>query len=69
MDPKKQRYAGTETFKAVLYENIPRDRCSQITHSKVVCEVRPQKADPNRTRITIGGSRIIYPCGVATPTG
>ena len=31
--------------------------------------MRPQKADPNRTRITIGGSRIIYPGDVATPTG
>ena len=69
MGPKKQRVAGTETFQAVRYENIPRNRRSQITYSKVVCEVRPQKADPNCTRITIGGSRIIYPGNVATPTG
>ena len=34
----------------------------------MVCEVRPQKDDPNRTRITIGGSRIIYPGDVATKT-
>ena len=69
MGPKKQHVAGTETFQAVRYENIPRDRRSQITYSKVVCEVRTQKADPNRTRITIGGSRIIYPGDLATPTG
>ena len=69
MGPKKHCVAGTETFQAELYENIPHDRCSQIKYSKVVCEVRPQKADPNRTRITIGGSRIIYPGDVATPTG
>ena len=47
--PKKQQVVGTETFKAVLYENIPRDRRSQITYSKVVCEVRLQETDPNRT--------------------
>ena len=35
---------------------------------KVVCGVRPQKDDPNRTRITIGGNRIIYPGDLATPT-
>ena len=33
------------------------------------CEVRPQNADPNRTRITIGDSHIIYPGDIATPTG
>ena len=30
--------------------------------------VRPQKEDPNRTRITIGGNRICYPGDVGTPT-
>ena len=39
-----------------------------MTYTKVVCEVCPQKDDPNRTRITIGGNRIIYPGDVATPT-
>ena len=28
----------------------------------------PQKADPNHTSITIGGSRICYPGDVRTPT-
>ena len=34
----------------------------------MVCEVRPEKDDPNRTRITIGGSRICYPSDVGTNT-
>jgi hypothetical protein len=34
----------------------------------VVCEVRPEKDDPNRTRITIGGSRICFPGDVGTNT-
>jgi len=34
-----------------------------------VCEVRPQKADPNRTRITIGGNHICYPGDTGTKTG
>ena len=69
MGPKTQIVTGTKTFKAVLYEEIPRDRRSQITYSKFVCEVRPEKPDPNRTQITINGSRIIYPGDVATHTG
>ena len=35
----------------------------------VVCEVKPQKEDPNRTRITAAGSQICYPGDVGTPTG
>jgi hypothetical protein len=31
--------------------------------------VRPQKNDPNRTRITIGGNRICYPGDTGTKTG
>ena len=47
---------------------IPVDRRSEITYTKVVCEVREQKEDPNRTRITIGGNRICDPGDVGTPT-
>jgi hypothetical protein len=35
---------------------------------QVVCEVRPDKANPNHTRITIGGNRICYPGNVGTTT-
>ena len=35
---------------------------------KVVCEVRPQKTYPNRTRITVAGNHISYPGDVGTPT-
>ena len=34
----------------------------------MVCRVRPEKSDPNRTRITIGGNRITFPGDVGTPT-
>ena len=37
-------------------------------YTKVVCEVRPQKADPNCTRITIGSNRICYPGDTGTKT-
>ena len=66
---KKQRVEGTDTFKVIRREDIPADRRKDITYSKVVCEYRPQKEDPHRTRITIGGNRICYPGDVGTPTG
>ncbi len=34
----------------------------------VVCEVRPDKDDPNHTQITIGGNHICYPGNVGTNT-
>ena len=35
----------------------------------VVCKVKHHKEDPNRTRITVAGSKICYPMNVSTPTG
>ena len=38
---------------------IPADRT--ITYAQVVVDYRPQKEDPNRVRITVGGNLINYP--------
>ena len=35
----------------------------------VVCEIKPQKEDPNQTHITIDGSQICYPGNVGKSTG
>ena len=59
---------GTNTFHPIRYENIPLDRRKEIAFSKVVCTFRPDKADPNRTRITITGQNIKYPGDVGTKT-
>ena len=67
--PSAQRIKGTDTFRIIKYEDIPKDRRGDICHTSVVCEVRPDKDDPNRTRITVAGNRICYPGDVATPTG
>ena len=44
----------------IMFHNIPHDQKGDITHTRVVCKVRPTKADPNRTRVTIGGNTINY---------
>eukprot|EP00804_Cyclotella_cryptica_P013268 CCRYP_007040-RA/>CCRYP_007040-RA protein AED:0.41 eAED:0.41 QI:0/0/0/1/1/1/2/0/513 len=59
---------GTDTFYVIDYDDIPFNRCSEITYSKVVCKVCPEKSDPDRTHITIGGNRICYPGDVGTKT-
>ena len=34
----------------------------------MICKVCPEKSDPKRTRITIGGNRITFPGDIGTPT-
>jgi hypothetical protein len=68
-DPSTKRVEGTDTFRVIHYNDIPPERRGDVTYTRVVCEVRPQKEDPNRTRITIGGNRICYPGDTGTKTG
>jgi hypothetical protein len=39
-----------------------------VTYGQFMCTVRPEKAEPNQTRFTVGGDRINYPGAVTTPT-
>ena len=39
-----------------------------MCHTMVVCEVRPDKDDPDCTRIIIGGNHICFPGDVGTNT-
>ncbi len=39
-----------------------------VTYSKFVCTVRPEKAEPICIRFMVGGGRINYPGEVATVT-
>jgi hypothetical protein len=66
--PGSKRVEGTNTFFRINYDNIPVAKWKEICHILVVCKVRPEKDDPDRTRITIGGSRICYLGNVGTNT-
>ena len=58
----------TNTIKFIRKEDVPKDRRKDVTYGQFVCTVRPEKAEKNRTRFTVGGDRINYPGEVATPT-
>ncbi len=66
--PGTKRVAGTNTFFLIDYQDIPSDKRKRICHTMMVCEVRPEKVDPNHTQITIGGNRTCYPGDVGTNT-
>jgi len=60
---------GTDTIVFIKYDNIPLDRRRHVTYGKMVCTYRPEKDDPNRARLTVGGNRIEYPGDVNTYGG
>ncbi len=66
--PNSKRVSGTNMFFCINYHDMPSHKRKKICHTMVVCEVHPDKEDPNRTRITIGGNRICYPGNVSTNT-
>ena len=47
-------------MRPIMFHDIPHDQKGDIAHTQVVCEVRPTKADPNLTRVIIGGNTINY---------
>jgi hypothetical protein len=61
------RIKGTNTIYFIHPSKIPYGRI--ITYGRFVCQVRPQKEEENRTRLTVGGNLITdYPGSVTTKT-
>jgi hypothetical protein len=56
-------------MKPIKYQDIPAKLQSDVAHTRVVCNVRPTKADPNQTHITIRGNTISYTGDCGTKTG
>jgi len=60
---------GTNTILYLSHADIckiPQDRT--VTYARIVIDHRPQKEDPNRVRITVGGNLIDYPFELTTRT-
>eukprot|EP00804_Cyclotella_cryptica_P021147 CCRYP_001465-RA/>CCRYP_001465-RA protein AED:0.35 eAED:0.35 QI:0/0/0/1/0.5/0.33/3/0/629 len=62
------RVKGTNTICFIRKRDIPKARLKDVTYGQFVCTIRPEKKEPNRTRLAVGGDRINYPCEVAMPT-
>lgn len=58
----------TNTIRFIYEKEIPKLWKKDVTYGSFLCTVRPEKAEPNRTRFTVGGDKINYPGEVATPT-
>ncbi len=51
----------------IKYNKIPLDQRRNVTYGKTVVTYRPEKDDPNRTRLTVGSNQIVCPFNISTP--
>ena len=62
------RNKGTNTIFFINKHEVPPDRWKDMTYAIIICNVRPQKEETNRTRLTMGGDKINVPMDCGTPT-
>jgi hypothetical protein len=62
------RVTGTNTIFFIRRDQVPKDRLKDVTYASFSCDMKPNKKETHRTRITAGGDRITYPEDVGTPT-
>ena len=58
----------TDTIFFIDKDDILADPWNDVTYRRIVVNYRPEKADPNRTRLTVGGDRVNYPGYFGIPT-
>ena len=56
----------TNTIFFITKDKVPASKT--VTYGRIVAEIRPQKAETHRTRLTVGGNLIHFLGDVTTPT-
>ena len=62
------RNKGTNTIFLIPKDEVPADSWRDITYGKIVCNVRPQKSETNRTRPVMDSDRLSATMDCGTPT-
>ena len=65
---KDGRVKPTNTIRFIRKEDVPPDRMKDVTYGSFSCDLKLNKEEVNRTRLTMGGDRINYPDDCGTPT-
>ena len=63
--PDNEKIKGTGTIFPIRRHAIPSDR--KVTYANFVCNIRPQKAETHRVRMTAGGDKLDYPGDPSSP--
>ena len=64
--PRGGKTCGNRKIDFIFRKDKPKYRNS--TYVRAVCDIRPQKKETHRTRLTAGGNIIDYPGDVNTST-
>ena len=62
-----ERIDGTNSMYFIPKEEVP-FKTKKVTYPKIVCNIRPRKAETHLIRITVGGNLIDYTVTLTTPT-
>ena len=62
------RVNGTNTILFIAKEYLPADIWKDVRYGCIVVSYCPEKSDPNRFRLTVGGNCVNYPGDCGTPT-
>jgi hypothetical protein len=57
--PPSEKITGTGTLFFIHKAQVPQDR--KVTYANFVCNIRPQKTETHRVRMTAGGDKLDYP--------
>ena len=57
---------GTDTINFIFHKDELKGK--RETYARAICDIRTQKIDTHRIRLTAGGNLIGYPGDVSTPT-
>ena len=57
---------GIDTVISILKYQVPKDK--KLTYGKIVCEVKPEKEEKGRTRLTVGGNLLDFKVNISAPT-
>ena len=62
------RVEGTDMMFFIKKEEVPQDRFKDVTYGKFVVDYQENKEEKEQVRLMVGGDRINYLNGVASPT-
>ena len=56
---------GANKFFFIHWHEVPND--AKVTYFRIVCDIRPQKKDMHRVKLTVGGDKLTFDGPVFTP--
>jgi hypothetical protein len=65
---KDGRVKGTNTIFFISKDRVPKEIAKNVAYGSFSCDLKPNKTETHRTRLTTGGDRVNYPGDAGTPT-